>query len=101
VETANANNPHGEGPIDPKNFAPYPKNPAIARFFIQLCRVDKWRSGVLNVNWLIKSMQKAVNSCYKYLTLKPGSFFKLSNSSSPVINVAFFRIVSTAAKASA
>lgn len=54
VETANPNNPHGEGPIDPKNFAPFPKNPAIAKFFIQLGRVDELGSGVLNVNRLIK-----------------------------------------------
>lgn len=54
IETANANNPHGEGPIDPKNFAPFPKNPAIAKFFIQLGRVDELGSGVLNVNRLIK-----------------------------------------------
>lgn len=50
VETENANNPHGEGPIDPNNFAPFPKNPAIAKFFIQLGRVDELGSGVLNVN---------------------------------------------------
>src|SRR4051794_40273483 len=54
VETANANNSHGEGPIDPRNFAPFPKNPASARFFIQLGRVDELGSGVLNVNRLIK-----------------------------------------------
>ena len=35
VETANVNTLHGEGPIDPGNFAPFPKNPAIARFFNQ------------------------------------------------------------------
>lgn len=46
----NANNPHGEGPIDPGNFAPFPKNPSIAKFFIQLGRVDELGSGVLNVN---------------------------------------------------
>ena len=54
VETANANNPHGEGPIDPKNFTPFPKNPAIAKFFIQLGRFDELGSGVLNVNRLMK-----------------------------------------------
>lgn len=54
VETVNANNPHGEGPIDPKNFTPFPKNPAIAKFFIQLGRVDELGSGVLNVNRLMK-----------------------------------------------
>ncbi|MDJ0368001.1 hypothetical protein QMK33_22900, partial [Hymenobacter sp. H14-R3] len=30
-------------------FAPYPKNPAIARFFLQLGRVEELGSGVLNV----------------------------------------------------
>ena len=50
VRTKNANNPHGEGPIDLRNFAPFPKNPAIAKFFIQLGRVDELGSGLLNVN---------------------------------------------------
>lgn len=27
LETENANNPNGEGPILPDNFSPYPKNP--------------------------------------------------------------------------
>ena len=54
VETENANNPHGNGPIDPDNFAPFPKNPSIAKFFIQLGRVDELGSGVMNVNRLIK-----------------------------------------------
>ncbi len=54
VETENANNPHGHGPIDPDNFAPFPKNPAIAKFFIQLGRVDELGSGIMNVNRLIK-----------------------------------------------
>lgn len=54
VETENANNPHGEGPIDPTNFAPFPKNPTIAKFFIQLGKVEELGSGVLNVNRLIK-----------------------------------------------
>jgi len=53
VESQNANNPHGEGPIDPKNFAPFPKNPAIAKFFMQLGRVEELGSGVLNVTRLI------------------------------------------------
>lgn len=54
IETENANNPHGEGPIDPNSFAPFPKNPTIAKFFIQLGRVDELGSGILNVNRLIK-----------------------------------------------
>jgi len=31
VVSENANNPHGNGPIDPNNFAPFPKNPTIAK----------------------------------------------------------------------
>ena len=42
VETENANNPHREGPIDPANFAPFPKNPLITKFFIQLGHVESW-----------------------------------------------------------
>ena len=55
VRTENANNPHGEGPIDMHNFAPFPKNPAIAKFFIQLGRVDELGSGVLNVHKYINA----------------------------------------------
>jgi len=54
VETENANIPHGKGPINPKTFTPFPKNPLIAKFFIQLGRVDELGSGVLNVNKYIK-----------------------------------------------
>lgn len=54
METENANNPHGEGPIDPNHFTPFPKNPAIAKFFIQLGRVDELGSGVLNVTRFTK-----------------------------------------------
>lgn len=54
VETENANNPHGEGMINPERFAPFPKNPVIAKFFIQLGRVDELGSGVLNVTRFTK-----------------------------------------------
>lgn len=54
VETENANNPRGRGKIDPANFAPFPKNPTIAKFFIQLGRVEELGSGVLNVSNLVK-----------------------------------------------
>jgi ATP-dependent DNA helicase RecG len=54
VETKNANNPHGEGLIDPKNFIPFAKNPSIEKFFVQLGRVEELGSGVLNVNRFIK-----------------------------------------------
>jgi ATP-dependent DNA helicase RecG len=47
--------PHGEGPINPDNFAPFPKNPLIAKFFIQLGRAEELGSGVLNISRLAKT----------------------------------------------
>jgi ATP-dependent DNA helicase RecG len=55
VETENANNPHGEGLLSPTNFTPFPKNPSIAKFFMQLGRFDELGSGILNVNKYIKA----------------------------------------------
>lgn len=57
METSNANNPHGEGPIDPRNFAPFPKNPAIAKFFIQLGRVMNWVLVYSMLTVSLRSMQ--------------------------------------------
>lgn len=54
VETSNANNPHGKGPIDPANFVPFPKNPSIAKFFIQLGRAEELGSGILTTSRLMK-----------------------------------------------
>ena len=55
VETENANNAHGEGFIDLQHFVPFPKNPTLAKFFIQLGRVDELGSGVINVNRFIQA----------------------------------------------
>lgn len=49
VEAENANVPHYGGALLLDAFAPYPKNPTIARFFLQLGRVEELGSGVLNV----------------------------------------------------
>lgn len=54
VEVINANNPHGNGLLLPDTFVPFPKNPLIARFFIQLGRVDELGSGILNVYHYLK-----------------------------------------------
>ena len=54
VETENANNAHGDGFIDLMHFVPFPKNPTLAKFFIQLGRVDELGSGVINVNKFIQ-----------------------------------------------
>ena len=55
VVTENANVPHGEGPISIENFKPFPKNPTIAKFFMQLGRFDELGSGILNINRYLKS----------------------------------------------
>ncbi|TPE40020.1 RNA-binding domain-containing protein [Pontibacter mangrovi] len=49
VITENANRPHHHGLLIPEQFSPFPKNPAIAKLFIQLGRVDELGSGVRNV----------------------------------------------------
>ena len=37
------------GRIDPENFAPYPKNPLLAHFFVNIGRADQLGSGVRNL----------------------------------------------------
>lgn len=54
VEVQNANNPNGDGPINPNNFSPFTKNPILAKFFKQIGRVDELGSGVLNTTRLLK-----------------------------------------------
>lgn len=39
----------------PTNFSPFPKNPSIAKFFMQLGRFVELGSGILNVNKYIKA----------------------------------------------
>ncbi len=42
----NSNRPHGHGPIDPRLFSPYPKNPVIAKVFKEIGWADELGSGV-------------------------------------------------------
>ncbi len=50
VEFKNPNVPHYHGRIDPGNFTPFPKNPTICKFMIQLGRYEELGSGVRKVN---------------------------------------------------
>lgn len=54
VEVENANNPHGEGQLSLDDFTPYPKNPLISKFFMQLGRVEELGSGFLNIHKYLK-----------------------------------------------
>lgn len=47
--TENWSRPHSFGVIDPLNFAPFPKNPTIAKFFKEIGKVDELGSGIRNV----------------------------------------------------
>jgi ATP-dependent DNA helicase RecG len=47
AENWNRSNLHGR--IDPDNFMPQPKNPILARFFVNIGRADKLGSGVRNL----------------------------------------------------
>ena len=62
VEVENANKPIGHGPINPERFSPFPKNPTIARFFVQLGRVEELGSGVRNVTRYLKSYRPGANA---------------------------------------
>ena len=49
VETTNAAIPHGHGPLRLGHFTPFPKNPTLSKFFMQMGRGEELGSGVLNV----------------------------------------------------
>ncbi len=64
IETENANNAHGSGPISPNAFTPFPKNPTIAKFLMQLGWVDELGSGVLNVSKYWSLYSKGVTPAF-------------------------------------
>ena len=49
IVTENWTLPKKPGRIDPKDFVPFPKNPILARFFINIGRADVLGSGVRNL----------------------------------------------------
>jgi ATP-dependent DNA helicase RecG len=49
IYAENWNRSNRSGRIDPYNFTPDPKNPIIARFFVNIGRADKLGSGVRNL----------------------------------------------------
>ncbi len=49
VVFSNPNIPREKGIIDPSRFTPFPKNPTISKFMIQLGRVEEVGSGIRNV----------------------------------------------------
>jgi ATP-dependent DNA helicase RecG len=49
IVTENWNLPKSPGRIDPHNFVPFPKNPLLAHFFINIGRADVLGSGVRNL----------------------------------------------------
>ncbi|GHU16210.1 hypothetical protein FACS1894163_05120 [Spirochaetia bacterium] len=55
----NWNRSYAQGRIDPDNFTPRPKNPLLARFFVNIGRADQLGSGVRNL--------------YKYTQIYSGS----------------------------
>ena len=49
IETENWNKAQMPGKIDPAAFTPYPKNPILAKFFMNIGRADALGSGVRNL----------------------------------------------------
>jgi ATP-dependent DNA helicase RecG len=54
IVTENWNLPKHYGIIDPRNFTPYPKNPILASFFVNIGRADSLGSGIRNLYKLSK-----------------------------------------------
>jgi ATP-dependent DNA helicase RecG len=54
VETFNANKVHHPGKLSLNDFSPYPKNPILSRFFMQIGRVEEIGSGILNISKYLK-----------------------------------------------
>ena len=54
VETKNANKPHLLGKLIPGNFEPYPKNPNLAKFFVQMARAEDLGTAISNVYKYLK-----------------------------------------------
>lgn len=50
IEITNPNNPYKKGLLNLDSFSPYPKNPTIAKFMIELGWVEEIGSGIINVN---------------------------------------------------
>ena len=50
VELTNPNVPHYFGRIDPSHFTPFPKNPTICKFMLQMGQYEELGSGVRRVN---------------------------------------------------
>lgn len=94
IETENANNPHYIGPLNPDSFTPFPKNPIIAKFFMQLGRVEELGSGVLNVNKYWKAFsdgdrpQFIEGASFKVLLPFGKTFFSVIKSSNQDSNYA-------------
>ncbi|MFA5044238.1 MAG: RNA-binding domain-containing protein, partial [Kiritimatiellia bacterium] len=53
VEFKNPNVPHYHGRIEPGRFTPFPKNPTICKFMIQIGRYEELGSGVRKVNFYL------------------------------------------------
>lgn len=49
VEAKNANKPHYYGHLLPGQFEPFPKNPNIANFFVQMAHAENLGTGIRNV----------------------------------------------------
>jgi ATP-dependent DNA helicase RecG len=49
IVTENWNLPKHYGTINPENFTPYPKNPILANFFVNIGRADSLGSGIRNL----------------------------------------------------
>ncbi len=70
IEFINPNNPKIFGKIDPENFSPLAKNPAISKLMLQMGRVEEVGSGIHNVKKYLPFYDE--NATYEFID---GDFF--------------------------
>ena len=65
IEFKNPNNPKFFGKIDPGNFSPFAKNPAISKLMLQMGRVEEVGSGMHNVKKYLPLYDE--NATYEFI----------------------------------
>lgn len=71
IYTENWNRAFTFGKLNPENFTPYPKNPILAKFFMNIARADSLGSGVRNLYKFTKMYSDSEPS------LEEGDIFKI------------------------
>lgn len=68
VVFSNPHVPHIQGRIDPAHFTPFPKNPTLCRFMLQMGRYEQAGSGVYNVTKYLPIYSRGASPIFEEYT---------------------------------